>query len=315
MCVQEDWNREKNGVLKFFRKAVPAKTKTHEERVERFYSHGARKRAGEAGGFLSFGYWHENTKNYSEAAENLVRFFIDNSSIAEGGTVLNVACGNGTESMMFYEAFQPARLVCIDITASHVRETRLKAAPKNRNNIAIEKRDAVKTGYSDSSFSHIVGIEGPSHFNTRKRFFAEAFRLLQNGGELILTDIVVSLNNARKKFFLPALTQFVARRWHMPSENLIDAEHYKIQLHETGFKNISIASIGDRVFNQFARNNCRLKTIAKAIKIRGFFIGIGLTIISWFLGYGYRTGVIDYIFVKAKKKEEAACGRGTGNIF
>jgi len=33
---------------------------THEQGVEKFYSHGSKIRAHEAGGFLSFGYWDKD---------------------------------------------------------------------------------------------------------------------------------------------------------------------------------------------------------------------------------------------------------------
>jgi len=45
---------------------------THEEKVERFYSHGADLRAAQEGGLLSFGYWTESTVDYRQATEDLL---------------------------------------------------------------------------------------------------------------------------------------------------------------------------------------------------------------------------------------------------
>jgi hypothetical protein len=45
---------------------------THEEKVERFYSHGADLRAAQEGGALSFGYWTESTVDYRQATEDLL---------------------------------------------------------------------------------------------------------------------------------------------------------------------------------------------------------------------------------------------------
>ncbi len=299
---QERLKRKTLQIRHFADKKINWRGKNHEERVEKFYSHGSEKRALEAEGFLSFGYWDEDTENYLESAENLVEYVIREAKIEKGGTILNVACGNGTESLKFFHTFNPKKMICIDITAAHIDTARAKiCGTEFGSKITFEKRNAVNTGFPDSTFNHIVGIEGPSHFNTRKNFFNESYRLLRDGGEIVLTDIVVSLENAQKYFFLPALTRFIARRWHMPEENLVSAEMYKTQLIEAGFVDVHVETIGNRVFRQFAKNNCRFGSILKAIRIRGFFIGMGLTIISWFLGFGYKTGVIDYIFVKAKK--------------
>ena len=46
--------------------------RAEETAVERFYGRGADRRAREADGFLSFGYWAEGTEDYYEAAEKLL---------------------------------------------------------------------------------------------------------------------------------------------------------------------------------------------------------------------------------------------------
>ena len=45
---------------------------SHENKVEKFYSHGSDKRGFQEGGFLSFGYWIDNIKHYHEAVEALI---------------------------------------------------------------------------------------------------------------------------------------------------------------------------------------------------------------------------------------------------
>jgi hypothetical protein len=92
-----------------------------------------------------------------------------------------------------------------------------------------------------------------------------------------------------------------AKHWHMPKENWIGTDEYVQQLKDAGFKVAQFLKIGDHVFPGFAHYNTRLKSILNAIKTRGLPIGIGLTFISWLLGYGYRKGMIDYVFVKAVK--------------
>ncbi|HPA71221.1 MAG TPA: methyltransferase domain-containing protein [Spirochaetota bacterium] len=292
--------RKQRGPSGFF--ASIDKRKSHEEKVERFYSHGSRRRARVADGFLSFGYWERDTRDYHASAENLVRYFIRESNIVNPSAILNVACGNGAESLRFYESFKPGKMCCIDITADHIENAREKVAGRNDlAGISFEKRDAANTGYPDAAFSHVIGIEGPAHFNTRRKFFAECHRVLRGRGELVLTDIILNAQNARQRFFLPWLTRFISKHWHMPEENRVRISEYREHLEEAGFGEISITPIGDRVFNGFAKNNIRLSSIARAVRVRGPVAGLGLAALSWFLGYGYRMGIIDYIFVRARK--------------
>jgi ubiquinone/menaquinone biosynthesis C-methylase UbiE len=288
----------------YFRRRKLSRLKTHEEKVERFYTHGSRKRARVAEGYLSFGYWDSDTADYLASAENLVRYFIREAKVEKPGVILNVACGNGTESLKFLDAFSPRKMFCIDITSAHIETASAKALElKNGEKIFFEKRNAVDTGYPDGMFSHVIGIEGPAHFNTRDKFFSECRRVLQTDGKLVLTDIILNMDSARRRFFLPALTRLISRLWHMPEANRVTVNEYREHLARTGFTDIRIDSIGDRVFNGFARNNIGFRSIMRAIRVRGPIIGLGLTAISWFLGYGYRMGIIDYIFVKARKED------------
>lgn len=275
---------------------------SHEDGVEKFYSHGSEIRKNEADGFLSFGYWNENTYEYHDSAENLVRFFLNESKTVNPEIILNVACGYGAESFRFFDSLKPQKMHCVDITKAHIDFANKKAKEMKLNDkLIFEKKDACKTGFPNETFSHILGIEGPAHFKTRMDFFKEAYRLLKNKGELLLTDITFDKVESNKNVVLKKITSFASKKWHMPKENWVDAKEYCDQLQKAGFKVVKFLKIGDRVFPHFAKCNMRLKSIKKAIKTRGLPIGIGLTIISWLLGYGYKNNVIDYVFVKAVK--------------
>lgn len=275
----------------------------HGQGVERFYSAGAHKRAYEADGFLSFGYWHKKTKEYYESAENLVRFFLKKGKISKPETVLDVACGYGAESFRFYNALKPKKMYCVDITAPHIEFAKKKAEEKNlHDKLIFEKKDACSTEFPDESFTHVIGIEGPAHFKTRMDFFKESYRVLKKKGELLLTDITFDRAKSYKNFLLKRISHFASKRWHMPSENWVNPDEYVKQLKQIGFRVEKCLRIGGKVYPGFASYNTKFKSIINAIKTRGFFVGIGITVISWFLGYGYRNGVLDYVFVKAVKE-------------
>lgn len=278
------------------------KTDKHELGVEKFYSHGSKGRALIADGFLSFGYWDKDTKDYFDAAENLVNFFHEEAKIEDPENVLNVACGYGAESFRFFEAIKPKEMRCIDITQAHIDFAKKRAEQKHLDDkLKFEKKDACQTGYQNNFFSHVVGIEGPAHFNTRADFFKECYRVLKQKGKLMLTDITFDPAATSKNFFVKKITELGSQRWHMPKANWVNVEKYCEQLQQAGFRVEKCLKIGDKVFPAFARYNTRMKSVLRAIRIRGLPLGVGLSFISWLLGYGYKRGVIDYIFIKAEK--------------
>lgn len=254
------------------------------------------------GKFLSFGYWEPDTKTYLEAANNLLNFVIKNSEVKKADKILNVCCGYGTETFAYYNEFKPQLIEGIDITKLHINYANDKAKSLELDNrIKFSYGDACVLNFPENNFSYIFGIEGPANFNKRVDFFKAAHRVLKNKGELILTDIVLGKSFKRKSSLHNLLVGFAAKSWVIPKANWVNEEDYKRQLEKNGFKIIFLRKIGNKVFKGYANYCTRIKTIKKMMKERGIFTGIGFTIISCLLGYLYKKGWIEYIYVKARK--------------
>jgi SAM-dependent methyltransferase len=275
---------------------------THEQKVERFYSHGADLRAEQDEGILSFGYWTESTVDYRQATEDLLALVLKDEKPAHRGTVLNVACGNGTETFRIWEALRPERIVAIDVTGAHIAFA-VKAAARMglADRIVFQRADACAFRHPPGRMSYVVGIEGPAHFSTRAAFVKKAYDLLEPGGVLLLTDVIMKGDVARRSLFHRLLAGFCSRQWHMPRENWSSLPDYRAMLSGAGFAVESLESIGQHVFPGFVRYNLRWSSFVGAMRTRGWRIGIGLTFISWLLGLAYRRGLCDYVYVRALK--------------
>lgn len=272
----------------------------HENAVETFYSHGAADRAKEADGFLSFGYWNHDTKDYDEAVENLLEYFLAEADLKDPEVMLNVCCGNGAETTRIYQRLKPQRIHGIDITKAHIDACQKRAAALGLSEkLLFQRGDACKTGFPAETFSHVVGIEGPAHFNTREAFFAESHRVLKPGGVLMLTDSIV--RKMQRGLAEDVVAQLCLKVWYMPPENWVDVQTYRKQLERHGFRVDFIKPIGHKVFPGFAAFNTRRASIRKTLKVRGFPVGVGLVFICWLLGYVYERGLSDYLIVRAVK--------------
>lgn len=273
---------------------------THEDAVEMFYSHEAERRAQEADGFLSFGYWDGGIQDYDQATRRLLEYFLAEVDIQDPREILNVCCGNGAETVRIFERLRPRRIHGLDITAPHIATCRKRAAALGLSEqLTFQHGDACRTGLPPESFSHVIGIEGPAHFNTREAFFAEAHRVLEPGGWLLLTDSIIQKDP--EGLAEQAVAQLCLRVWQMPRANWINIHTYRQQLERAGFEVEILRSIGHNVFPGFARYNVRPDAIRDTLRVHGKAVGPGVVFICWLLGYVHRRGLSDYLLVKARK--------------
>jgi ubiquinone/menaquinone biosynthesis C-methylase UbiE len=281
----------------------------HEKKVEKFYSTGSKRRKPDYfkikqfdDGFLSFGYWKSGRESYLKATRRLLDFVIKNSGVKKPKKILNVACGYGTETFAYYNVFKPKMICGVDITKVHMdyANNRAKAMGVDRS-IVFKHGDACRLDFPVESFSHVIGVEGPAHFNTREKFFRAANKVLEKKGELLLTDIILGPKFSRRKLFHRAVVRFVAKYWVCPRANWTKENEYIAQLKKAGFDIKFFKKIGKKVFPGYARNGFTWRTFRIRLSQRGFFATFGLTFISYMLGFLYKRGYMEYVYVKAQK--------------
>lgn len=275
---------------------------THEEKVEKFYTHGSNQRGFQEGGFLSLGYWQNSRQNYHQAVESLINHLLVAEKPLNKGIVLNVACGYGAETMEIYKKLHPEKIVAIDITGPHIEFAKTRVKDTNLSNkILFEKMDACSLPFEPFSFKYVIGIEGPAHFNTRQKFLQRAYEVLSDKGVLLLADITVNNKEGRKNIFSKVIAKSCAKHWYMPKENWMSSDDMLEMLRKIGFSINTCEIAGDKVYPGFAKFNLKWSSIVNAFKVRGIWLGTGLTIISWMLGYLYNQKMIDYVFIRATK--------------
>jgi ubiquinone/menaquinone biosynthesis C-methylase UbiE len=275
---------------------------THEDKVEIFYSHGSDIRGTQEGGFLSFGYWTEDTIDYHQAVEALINRMLRFEKPLNSGMVLNVACGYGAETLKIYDKLHPDEIYAIDITSAHVEFAKHHIQQLNLSSkIHFEKMNACKLHFEPNSFDYVIGIEGPAHFNTRKLFLRKAYEVLKPGGILLLSDIIVNDVVTRNSIYNRIIGSFCAKHWHMPKENWMPIGELKTLMETIGYKIDNAESAGNNIYPGFSKFNLKWDSLKNAFRTRGFRIGLALSFISWLLGYVHRRNMIDYVLIRAIK--------------
>jgi microcystin synthetase protein McyJ len=275
---------------------------THEDKVERFYSHGSDIRGTQEGGFLSFGYWTEDTIDYHQAVEALINRMLQFEKALNSGMILNVACGYGAETLEIYNKIHPDEIYAIDITNAHVKFAKHHIRELNLSDkIHFEKMDACELCFEPNSFDYVIGIEGPAHFNTRELFLRKAYEVLKPGGILLLSDIIVDDVKTLDGFYNRTIGKLCAKHWYMPKENWMPIEELKKLMKSIGYKIDTAESVGNKVYPGFSNYNLKWESLKNAFRTRGLRIGLALSFISWLLGYVHRRNMIDYVLIRAIK--------------
>jgi cyclopropane fatty-acyl-phospholipid synthase-like methyltransferase len=190
-------------------------------------------------GFSNFGYWLKDTKDGEEAGNNLVDKLLEHIP-EKRGTILDVACGQGGTTKRLMKYFKPEDLHAINISENQINRAKIIAPGCNFYTMSASKLE-----FRNNSMDHIICVEAAFHFDTRERFFKEAYRVLKPGGRLVLSDIIMKNN---------LITRLIYRSGkHVPGENIVDSTEYGAQLRNAGFEQIEMQDACAATYRIFRR--------------------------------------------------------------
>jgi len=278
---------------------------SHEQSVERFYSRGVHGKTDIHRGYLNFGLWEDGVGDYVQAAENLVRRLGRLAGLAPGSRLLDVGCGFGTQDLYLQRAFGPLEVDGLDVTWTHVeRATRQAREQGVADRVRFHHGSATQLPFRNGAFTHVIGIEGPVHFLTRRRFFGEAMRVLQPGGVMALADYTLV---RRPRNLVEGGVFGTARAlWRVPLDNVCTSDEYRDQLIAAGFDDVRVESVGALTFPGYYREQQRPAFQREMERLQGRLLARLGRIINVTANWAYRMGVVEYLLVRAAKPGGAA---------
>jgi ubiquinone/menaquinone biosynthesis C-methylase UbiE len=274
--------------------------RSHERAVERFYSHGANSETEVHHGFLNFGLWERGIDDYVTAAENLVGRIGTMLGLAPGARLLDVACGMGAQDVYLQRRFGPLGIDAIDVTWRHVERARRRARDEASGAaLRFHHGSATTLPFADASFTHVMSIEGPEHFRTRRRFFAEAYRVLDAGGVMALADYTIA--RPPRTVVQRAVVDVTRRLWKIPRENIWTVSQYREELSDAGFADVAIDEVGALTFPGYHREQTRPAFRAEMRRLQGRLVEQAGHFIDVVTYLAYARGLVDYVLVRAVK--------------
>jgi ubiquinone/menaquinone biosynthesis C-methylase UbiE len=272
----------------------------HEHAVESFYSTGAERFGDFHGGYLNFGLWEDGNTDYLKAAETLVLRIGAMLGLEGGSHLLDVAPGMGPQDVLLYRSFGGPRIDGLDATWKHVEQARRRALTHGvSDRVAFHHGSATAIPFPGETFSHVMSVEGPEHFDTRDKFLGEALRVLRPGGVMALADYTVPrpMDSAVDR----TLVGLTCRIWKVPDANVWTTEEYRRKLASHGFINIEVTEVGESVIPGYYREQRRFEVRCELARIRGFVAGRLGQIIDHVLIWTYRRRLVEYVLVRAEK--------------
>jgi len=200
--------------------------------------------------YLNLGFWEDAT-TVDAASDALAMELAEAGGMAAGDAVLDCGFGFGDQDFLWMDRIGPASITGLNVTKSQVERAQQRAAEKGvSDRVVFRNGSATEMPIDDASIDLVVSLESAFHYDTRERFFAEAFRVLKPGGRIATADI---LPMPSAPAFTARLQQrlswyLVASRFNIPAENAYGMDVYADKLRGAGFEQTELRSIRDQVY-------------------------------------------------------------------
>ena len=200
--------------------------------------------------YLNLGYW-KTARTIDQACEALAALVGNTAAMGGDDEFVDVGFGFADQDMLWMQLFAPRRITGLNVTPSQVRLARARVARLGlADRIELLEGSATAMPLADASCDIVTAVECAFHFDTRERFFAEAFRVLRPGGRLVLADVI---RNAPEPGGFRRRVQEVtwaafARTFAVPPANADRREGYAGKLRAAGFTDLRVDSIRALVF-------------------------------------------------------------------
>jgi SAM-dependent methyltransferase len=244
-------------------------------------------------GWLNLGLWHGDGSDPDEAPV-AVRRLVETLAVElpRGGAVLDVGNGLGAQDPLIAKTAEPSRLVALNVTWSQLVAGR--AWLEEAGALAVNG-DAARMPLRDDCFDGVISVEAAFHFASRRRFLAEAFRVLRPGGVLSMSDIATNRMPRGPIEGAAALAQL--RVWGLRASAAASVGQIVSFARAAGFDAVQANRVGDRTIGpalRFVRRRLESTHAPMTMRVAARTF-VSATEMLW------RNGLVDYVILRAVK--------------
>ena len=197
-------------------------------------------RHGAEGSWGNLGLWPAN--DYAATCSALARRIGEAASLAPGQRVFSVACGAGDELALWVRAFGVGHALGVE------RDAAARALAKRFVGDAVMVADALPAVPLPGAkrFDAVLCVDAAYHLSPRPAYLAQWHAVLQPGGRVAFTDLVL---DGRRSLPLRAAAHLCG----VPAGDLVGADVRQAQLRDAGFVDVRVERLDAAVLDGFAQ--------------------------------------------------------------
>jgi ubiquinone/menaquinone biosynthesis C-methylase UbiE len=203
--------------------------------------------------WMDWGLWDDrNDIDLYTACENLAILLGNAAQLNSNDTVLDVGFGAGDELFIWIKHFKIDKLSGVEIVPSQVQlaKERIRALALPFE-VSLSQGSATNLPFAQSAFNKVLALDCAYHFNSRKGFFEEAYRVLQNDSTFTMIDGVFDIPN--NSWFNKLLRFVVGNSFGIPESNFASISEIQNQLRSIGFDLKQCEELTNRMVPGFVR--------------------------------------------------------------
>jgi microcystin synthetase protein McyJ len=195
--------------------------------------------------WLNLGYW-KNATTISQAAKEMIELVIQKGELREGHIILDAGIGYGEQDIHILNKLTDTIIYGVNISKHQIDfALRLRKKFNLQNRYYPQYTDVANLETFHQSFDRVISVEAAFHFNTRKDFLINSFKLLKKDGVICITDCLPS----NKEKYIEHYNRF--KKIGIPKENLYNIEEYVSIMKQVGFTKIEYFDISEDVLPFF----------------------------------------------------------------
>lgn len=138
---------------------------------------------------LHYPFFREHNESLEDRQVNLTRHCVSHLGSLEDKDVLEVGCGNGTQSLYIYEKYKPASLTGVDINSNNISLAHSINGWHQNLDFMVDDAQNLQN-IPDNSVDVLLCIESAFHYPEKHKFMQEVHRVVRPGGQFLIADIL-----------------------------------------------------------------------------------------------------------------------------
>jgi ubiquinone/menaquinone biosynthesis C-methylase UbiE len=138
---------------------------------------------------LHYPFFNKPDEPLEDRQVNLTRHCISKVGDLGDKNVLEVGCGNGTQSIYIHENYNPAKTVGIDINNHNIELANSINGSHSNLDFIVDDAQQLEN-IPENSVDILLCIESAFHYPNKDQFMKQMRRVLKPGGKFIIADIL-----------------------------------------------------------------------------------------------------------------------------